>query len=128
MTDVTDLVWFFSNDPGINALIGTRLYPLTLPETPTFPAATYFQVSRPHEHTHDGMELTWPKYQFDFYGSTYLECYAVRKAFQNAIGRWKTAYGQPAFDEDVTDVAEPDLPPIGQRFRERMDVTFWGLE
>ncbi len=33
-------------DPTLAGLIGTRFYPMDLPQTPTLPACTYFRVSR----------------------------------------------------------------------------------
>lgn len=30
---------------GLNALVGARIYPMMLPQAPTFPAVTYFRVS-----------------------------------------------------------------------------------
>lgn len=35
---------------GVAALVGTRIYPVSLPQTPTLPAVTYRLVSQPTDH------------------------------------------------------------------------------
>lgn len=42
---------------GVSALIGTRLYPLVLPQDPTYPAIVLTRVSGVREHSHDGPSL-----------------------------------------------------------------------
>ena len=37
-------------DAGVTALVGTRIYPVSLPQTPTLPAITYMMTSEPTEH------------------------------------------------------------------------------
>jgi len=39
-----------STDAGVLALVGTRIYPVSLPQTPTLPAITYMMTSEPTEH------------------------------------------------------------------------------
>jgi hypothetical protein len=127
MTTIADLVWFITSDPDFKAMAADRLNPITLPQDPIFPAVTYFRVSRPHQHTHDGGEVVWPMYQFDCYGSTYLGAWALANLVDDILGRWKSAYGQPAFGESMRDIPEPDLPPVGARFRVMLEATIWGL-
>ena len=127
MTTVADMVWFVTSDPSFQAFAGSRLYPITLPQQPTFPAATYFQVAFPHEHTHDGVETVHPLFQFDCYGGTYQDAHALVAILDNIFGRWKSSFGDAAFGENRRDIPEPDLPPIGARFRVMLEVTVWGL-
>jgi hypothetical protein len=127
MTTITDMVNFVVSDPTVSSLIGSRLYPLTLPQEPTFPAVTYLRVSRPHQHIMEGGEVVWPMLQFDCYASTYLDAETLVHALDDAFGRWKSVWGQPAFGETIRDMAEPTLPPIGARFRKILEVTIWGL-
>lgn len=127
MSTVSDMVWFVANDPTFSAFAGARLYPITLPQNPTFPAATYFRVARPHEHTHDGGETVHPLFQFDCYGSTYIDANNLAHIIDDIFGRWKSAYGDAAFGETMRDMPEPDLPPIGARYRVMLEVTVWGL-
>jgi hypothetical protein len=127
MSTVKDMVTLILNDPDFQALAGNRLYFMTLPESPTFPAATYFRVSRPHEHTHDGLETVHPRFQFDAYGNTQEDADNLAHILDDIFSRWKSAFGDAAFGEDMRDIAEPDLPPVGERFRVTLDVTIWGL-
>jgi hypothetical protein len=127
VTRIQDMVQFVTSDPDFSALAGDRLYPISLPQEPIFPAATYFRVARPHEHTHDGGETVHPLFQFDCYGRTYLEADQLAHIIDDLFGRWKSAWGDAAFGEDLRDIPEPNLPPIGARFRKILDVTIWGL-
>lgn len=127
MTTVNDLWNFITRDTACAAIMGTRFYFMTLPQEPTFPAATYFRVSRPHEHTHDGVETVHPMFQIDCYGTTQADADNLAHAIDDAMGRWKAAFGDAAFGEGLRDIAEPDLPPIGQRFRVCLEATIWGL-
>ncbi len=128
MTQLSEMATLITNDPGFAGLAVDRLYPVTLPQEPVLPAATYLIVSRPHEHTHNRTELVWPRVQFDCYAGTYQEAHALAAAIDAIFGRWKLATGWPAFGEDERDLPEPALPPIGERFRVSLDITIWGLE
>lgn len=66
----------------VSDLVGTRVYPLHLPQNPTYPAVTYSRVSTRRGMTHDGPgDMAWPRFQFDCYGLSY----SVAKAVANAV-------------------------------------------
>ena len=46
------LVHKLKNTAAVSALVGTRIYPLRLPQTVTFPAVVYQRVSTVYIHTH----------------------------------------------------------------------------
>jgi hypothetical protein len=53
-------------DPAITAQIGTRLYPIKLPQAPTFPAMTMQRISNfPASSLRGRASLARPRYQFD---------------------------------------------------------------
>lgn len=49
MTIETGLVAFLRTDPDIAAAVGARVYPLRLPQAPTYPAITYQRISTMRE-------------------------------------------------------------------------------
>ena len=68
---------------AINDLIGLRLYPIKLPQNPTYPAVTYREISDIGLLTHGGpVGFDKARYQFDFYGRDYSQCRAVADAFR----------------------------------------------
>jgi hypothetical protein len=72
--------------------IGSRLYPKSLPQNPTYPAITYFRVSGPR---HNDVEVAYPRFQFDTWAdgaNSYKVAQRVannlKKAFNWKSGTW----------------------------------------
>lgn len=60
----------------ISDLIDNRLYPLIMPQNPTYPAVVYSRVSERGLLMHDGpppggSDVRQGRFQFDIYGDTY---------------------------------------------------------
>lgn len=72
---------------GLSALVGTRIYPLVLPQNPTLPAVTYFKVSRAGERTLGGPNpvLKQVRIQFSCWGSTYRSAKDVAEQVMMAL-------------------------------------------
>jgi len=48
MSTISGLVRnMLANDAGVTALVSTRIYPVVLPQTPTYPALVYQRISGP---------------------------------------------------------------------------------
>jgi hypothetical protein len=59
-------------DAQIAAILGTRVYPLILPQGPTLPAATYFKVSGEDQISNSGsQDYGWARYQIDAWATTF---------------------------------------------------------
>jgi hypothetical protein len=67
------LFYHLTNTAGTTpGLIGTRLYPLVLPQDPTYPALTYQVIEDIPPMAHDGPgDLFGALVQFDCYGASY---------------------------------------------------------
>lgn len=116
----TKLFGYLSTVPALSALIGTRLYPQSLPQEPVLPAATYLQVSAKPGVAHDGyVGWGWSRFQFDCYGVTPLVAVAVANALKAALIAWRAADPDfAAWEESRQDLPEPELG----RYRKEMDV------
>lgn len=68
---------------GTAALVGTRIYPVSLPQTPTLPAITYRLVSQPTEHVFAESASTTKIATFR------IQCWAEGTA---VLGAWAGAY------------------------------------
>ena len=89
--------------------IGQRLYMLKMPQSPTYPAVTYFKVSRPRHHD---IDVAYPRYQFDTWAENYLTARRVadniRRALQREKGTWGNVKVIQGVYLDESDDYEPD--------------------
>lgn len=118
-----------TDDAGVAALVGTRIYPLQVPQDVTLPAVAYQRISGPRDHAHDGPTgLVRARVQFSALGSTYLEAKTVTEALRAALDGFKGTMGtvevQTVFLENERDEwAEAFRLPVV-----RQDVIFWYKE
>lgn len=56
------------------AAIGSRLYPVVIPEPPTYPCVSYQVVSATSKLATDGTLVQAKRVQFDAYALTYAQC------------------------------------------------------
>ncbi len=64
-------------------LVGTRVYPLILPETPILPAIRYVPAGGTRVHSHDGVSgFQIQRIQVDCYAKTYAEVIALAAAIE----------------------------------------------
>ena len=88
------LVAYLTGYAGLSALIGTRLYPLRLPENPTYGAVTYHRISGPRVQSHSGPSgLAYPRFQFDCYATSYLGAKNVATQVRIALDGFKGTMG-----------------------------------
>jgi hypothetical protein len=100
------------NYPGIQSKVGSRIYWLRLPDSPTYPAISYFRVSNAGEHL---VNTYSPRFQFDVWVKTAGEALdiaeLIRKAFQRFKGIMGGAGGKKinqGVHEDTREMYEPD--------------------
>lgn len=87
----TDLKAYLGAHAGLSALIGARLYPVTLPQEPTLPAATYLVVDDPATYHHSGSGRRQARIQLDIYAATYLAGQAIADQMEAAVNAWRSA-------------------------------------
>jgi hypothetical protein len=110
MTVETELFTRLTTYPGLNALVGTRVYPNKLPQDPTLPALSYRRVSavRPSAMGSD-IGLARARFQVDVWAATYASARAVAEQLRQALQRWRTTTGtivQDSFVLNETDLYE----------------------
>ena len=73
-------------DAGVTALLGTRIYPLDLPQEPTTPCATYHRVSTVPRYVH-GADLNFDtvRIQIDCYADSVLGAKTLADAVRDAL-------------------------------------------
>ena len=97
---------------GLAALVGTRVYPLLLPQSPTLPAVTYQRIDAPREERFGGDPVAYPRFQIDSWAKTYAGAKAVATQVRGALQLWRTTATDPQImDSDIEsdeDLYEPD--------------------
>jgi len=78
----------------ISGTVGTRLYPLHLPQQPTYPAATYQVVTAMSvANIADLSDLKEWRLQVDAWAESYSECNALAVSIRNALDGYQGAAG-----------------------------------
>ena len=107
---------------GLAALVGTRIYRVTLPVDPTLPAVTFQRIDTPREYSHDGdSHLPHPRFQISCWATTQSVAEAVADQVRGALRGWHLAYGEAAFVEDQADAYEPETGI----YHIPLDATIW---
>lgn len=118
----SDLYLYLTADAGLASLVGTRIYPVHLPEGTTLPAVSYFMVDNPPDYTHDGeTTLEHPRYQFDCWATSHVNVIALQDAVQAALGRFRQAGIRVTFRQSARDLSEIEL----KIWRRSIDAIIW---
>jgi len=72
-------------DATLTGLIGTRLYPVLVPEPTVYPCLSYQVVSASPDYTIDGTRCGSKRIQFDAWGTSYGDCKAILQALGNVL-------------------------------------------
>lgn len=114
---------------GLTALTSMRIYPLILPQEPTYPAVTYQRIDGPREHAFGGdMGIPHPRIQVDSWGKTYASAKAVATQVRGALQRWADAGATPEVLDCLLDNDEDDYEPQTGVYRVRQDWIVWHRE
>jgi hypothetical protein len=68
------------------ALVGTRIYPVFLPQNPTYPALTYQRISNTAQS--GSTALRQSRWQVNCYASTYIGAQALAAAVKAELEEW----------------------------------------
>ncbi|MCK9497110.1 MAG: DUF3168 domain-containing protein [Dehalococcoidia bacterium] len=100
--------------PSLVSLVGARIYPLRLPQSPMLPAVTYQRIGGPRE---EGLTadpgFARQRIQVDTWALTYASAKAVAHQVRLALERWSDDSASPrvidSFIERDTDLDEPGV-------------------
>lgn len=83
----------------LSGTIGTRLYPVMLPEGATLPAVTYRVISgQSDEYTEGTTGTATTRVQFNIYSDTYAEAASVAEALRLAFHQYRGTTGGVFFN------------------------------
>lgn len=107
---------------GLSTYIGTRLYPLKMPQPPTYPSIVYSRIITNPENSIGGyVNLQQVYMQFDIYSTSYAQVKNISTALHTAMG---SASGYSALLDDDRDDYEDELGV----YRISQDYSIWNNE
>lgn len=114
---------------GLVSLIGTRVYAFRIPQEATLPCMTYQRISTPRRLTHDtsgaGNDLSYPRFQFDCWATTYASAKAIADQLHAALnGRKGTTGGVMVRGALIAD-ERPSYEPEANLYRVSCDYIIW---
>jgi hypothetical protein len=82
--------------PTLQPLIGTRCYPVQLPQNPAYKAITYQRISTPREHAM-GSEpgIAHPRFQLTAFDTTRTGARELAEAIRADFSRWRGTIAIP---------------------------------
>lgn len=99
----------------------TRIYPMLLPETPTFPALTYQEVSGvPQQHRTSNTALDRLRYQVNCYGKTFEQARVLANEIR-ALNRASGGEISRILVEDTRD----DFDVGTELYSRQIDLILW---
>lgn len=118
---------------GLVALIGTRTYPLRIPQGATIPCLTFQRISTARILTHQTSgatgDLTSPRFQFDAWAETQKSAKQitdqVRAALNGKQGAIGTAPRQVTIRAALAESEAPEYVPEAKLYRSRSDYIIW---
>lgn len=95
------IVALLANAGEVARLVGgptvtkARVYPLVLPQNPTFPALTHQRVSGVRELTHDGPDgVVWCRLQIDTWASSFVSATQLADAVRRVLDGFRGLAGE----------------------------------
>ena len=83
-----------TTNPGVSALIGTRLYPDSIPQDAPLPAVAYQTVSTNQGYTQDGPDdIAEPRIQFTIDAPSRAQAEDVAAAFRAVLSGYRGTIG-----------------------------------
>ena len=114
---------------GLTALIGSRVYPLKMPQKPTLPAVSYQRIDGPRESAiASDMGMAHPRMQVDCWASTYAGVKAVATQVRAALQRWSDAAASPVVLDSLLESDQDLYEAEVEIYRVSMDFIIWHRE
>ena len=113
-------------DAGLAAKIGTRCYPVQLPQQPTLPALAYLRVSMdPVQHRSSAQAgAARSRYQFDVWGATHQSAQETATALIAALGTFVET-GTPRVDVALLENVQDGIDETTKRRRVIVEAFIW---
>lgn len=113
---------YLTSNANVSELVGTRIYPITLPPNYTLPAITYAKISGPKINAKGGATgLAHPRFQFSCWSKSYTEAKIIADTVRLALNAWSEC---TTYTENELDLYEQDTG----LYHVPIDVVIWHAE
>lgn len=114
---------------GLTALTSTRIYPLIVPQSPTYPCVTYQRTDGPREHALGAdMGIPHPTIEISSWGKTYASAKAIATQVRGALQRWDDSGASPAVLDCLLESDEDNYESDAGVFKVIQTWTIWHRE
>lgn len=117
---------------GLSALVATRVYPVKLPQNPTYPAVAYSRVSRRAIFVRPAVrQISSPRFQFSILGAHYDDVRDVATQLKIAVLAFRTSEDPFVYYvelENEQDLFEPAVDPGVGIYRTDIDALLFMQE
>ena len=118
------------SDSDISAQVGTRVYPVKLPQNPTYPAITYQVISNQSEKLLEGPDrIRRARIQIDVWAATISSCQTITNFVRTLLDGQDNTQGdirfRTAWTENEQDIYEESI----EKYRILSDylITYWRI-
>lgn len=124
------LVTFLNSQPGIAGLLGTRLYPLVIPQDAEQPALAYQRIDTPRISSHDGPSgLAKPRIQITVTAKTFEMVKALTLLLRRALDGYRGMWGSvPVQKCSVMNEIDGYAMEAEGAYTVRLDLVVWHEE
>jgi len=119
------LISYLKGYTGLTALVSTRIYHMTKPQTVSYPCVTFQRIDTPFIHTMQTNgatgNLITPRFQFDAWASTYSAAKAItdqlRAALNGKTGSIGTAPYTVTIRSSLQSTERPSFDALVEMYR-----------
>jgi hypothetical protein len=128
---IGDLVAFLLGNNDIASIVGTRIFPLRVPEGETFPCIVFQQISGPRVYSLSGPNAcNYPRIQLKCWGLTYTDAKGLADTVDNLLdgfrGTMVNTQIQAILNAGVVDGEEsPENANDVARYSVALDYIIW---
>lgn len=111
MSKVGDgIIQILTNDATVSSLVGTRVYPVTIPQGKSYPAIVYFIITELPEDTKNSYnDLDISRVQIDCMATDYATARSIHDAVRLALERNTGTHDSIVFDGVRKDITRTDF-------------------
>jgi len=124
----TALRYILINDATVKA-ITTRCYPVTLPQSPTYPLILYTKITGMRDHTLRGASgHAHPRFQIEAWAKTYTGAKTLADAIRDALDDYTGTASGTVIGSCLIDSERDDYQKEIEVYRVIMDFFVWHEE
>lgn len=110
---------------GVSDLVAARMYPMKLPQKPTFPAITYLLIDGdPHLNLQGNSSLHWAQVRVNAWGLTYGDAHVLANKIETAINGQTFTTLRSIVGKGMRDLYEPAV----DAYYATQDFSVWHTE